>query len=138
MRPHLLKHGAIPWVGVAFGAIHVPIQRLQVVPGIRSTLRGRLDVVNLPAVFRIGVAVLGILHHFAASIVPPNLLVVSLNRFACRPDLQLGCFIGAFERVLVCHGVGSGESFLPNDTAHTQKERVRIEALFRTVGKWKL
>ena len=31
MRPHLLKHGAIPWVGVAFGAIHVPIQRLQVV-----------------------------------------------------------------------------------------------------------
>jgi len=118
MRTTVLEHGAIPRVGVTLRAVDLPVQRLEILPRIRPTLRGRHDVVNLPSILRIGVPVFRILHNLAASVVPPNLLVEVFDRFALRPNLQLGRFISAFERVCVCHGVCGGEFILENVKEH--------------------
>ena len=115
MRTTVLEHGAIPRVSVTLRAVDLPIQRLKIVPRIRSFLRGWLDVVDLPAIFRVGVTMLGILHNLAANIVPPNFLIVVRDWFALRPNFQLGRLIGSFERVCVCHGVCGGDFILEND-----------------------
>jgi hypothetical protein len=38
MRTAILEHRAIPWVSVAFGAIDLPVERLEVVPRVRATI----------------------------------------------------------------------------------------------------
>ena len=71
-------------------------------------------MVNLPAVFGIGVTMLRILHHLTTLVVPPDLIVVALNRLSCLPDSELGVFVCAFERICVCHGVCGGEFIMEN------------------------
>ena len=44
--------------------------------------------------------------------------VILVDGCASLPDGQLGLLVGAFKRILVCHGVCCGGSFLPNVQEH--------------------
>jgi len=109
-----LTHRAIPRPLVALGSVGLPEKRLKILKRIWAILCRRLDVVNLPPKFGFGVTVLGILHRMSASISPPNRGIILVDGSAFLPDSQLGLLVGAFKRVLVCHGICSGKVFPPN------------------------
>ena len=110
----ILTHRAIPWPLISLGAIGLPEKRLKILKCIRSTFGSRLDVVDFPAVFRVSVAVIGILHCVAACVASPNRSIVAINRSSLLPYGQFGLLVGVFERVCVCHGFYCGEIYLPN------------------------
>jgi len=93
---------ARPRIRIAFDPIVLPLQRLEVAEVVAASSCHRFDVINLPPVCGIGVAVLGELHWFSAQIVAPDRSVVSRNLTSYPPHRVNR---GAGERVPIDIGI---------------------------------
>jgi hypothetical protein len=79
------------------------MERLKIAEIIGAAQRGRLDMVNLPSVFGIGLAVVREAHDRTADIGSPEKRILPYDRLSFSPDLELQILIDVLERVCVWH-----------------------------------
>jgi hypothetical protein len=79
------------------------VKRLQATEFISAAEGNRLDVVDLPPIFGIGVTMIRESHDRTANVGTPEVRILALNRSALLPDREFRSVVDVFECVCVVH-----------------------------------
>jgi len=93
----------MPGIIVPFPKIICPMKRLQVAQFMGPTKRHRFDVVDLPAIFGIRVAVIRESDDPTANVGTPEVRISTWNRLTLLPNRELCVKIDIFEWIGIDH-----------------------------------